>query len=244
MSTADPTHTGMSTSLPLSREIGLLMAALSTVFGVLYLLGLGVNLTTSGAVYPSGSDVKAVSAGIALLWNLALVTMFTALRREARPDRAILAEVALVFAILVCGASCASWFAGMVVFPRLSDTLDPGLAAVFDPYNPSSFTYSLEHLAWGLFFGIATMLAAVTFEAATSSRWLRASLMLTGLLSLAHFVGVVSNSPLLTSFGYVSWGVTLPVASAFLAVMFRHRLAEGSKGAASQATLARGSAQD
>jgi uncharacterized membrane protein len=228
MSTPGPINNGTSTSFRLSRKIGAITAVLSTVFGVLYLLGLGVNLTTSGSVYPSGSDVKAVSAGIALLWNLALVTMFTALRREARHDRAILSEVALVFAILVCGASSASWFAGMTVFPRLSDTLDPGLAALFDPYHPGSFPYSLEHLAWGLFFGIATILAAVAFEAATTSRWLRASLMLTGLLSLAHFVGVVSTSPLLTSFGYVSWGVTLPVASAFLAVMFRHKLAKGT----------------
>jgi uncharacterized membrane protein len=225
MSAASLQDSGTSDSIALSRKIGFITAALSAAFGVLYLIGVGVNLGTSGSVYPSGSDVKAVSAGIALVWNLALVAMFTALRREAKPGRAIISEVALVFAILVCGASCASWFAGMTVYPRVSGSLDPGLAALFDPYNPVSFAYSLEHLAWGLFFGIAVILAALALESAASSPWLRGSLILTGLLSLAHFVGVISSSPLLTALGYVSWGVTLPVSSALLAAMFRRRLA-------------------
>jgi uncharacterized membrane protein len=94
------------------------MALSSTIFGILYLLGVGVNLITSGSVYPSGEDVKLISAVIALLWNLVLVVLFTTLRRETQPSRAILAEMALVFAILVCGVSCASWFAGLIVYPR------------------------------------------------------------------------------------------------------------------------------
>jgi hypothetical protein len=224
MSTSTLSRTGTLDAFKLSYQIGFVTAALSTVFGLLYLIGVGVNLGTSGSVYPSGSDVRAVSAGIAILWNLALVIMFTALRREAKPERAVLSEVALVFAVLVCGASCASWFAAMTIYPRVAATFDPGLAALFDPYNPISFVYGLEHLAWGLFFGIATMLAALSLDPAASSPWLRGSLILTGLLSLAHFIGVVSSTAIPTSLGYVSWGVTLPIASALIAQMFRHRL--------------------
>ena len=59
----------------LSRTIGRAMALSSAAFGLLYLLGIVVNLATSGSFYPSGDDVKAVSAVIALLWNQVLVIL-------------------------------------------------------------------------------------------------------------------------------------------------------------------------
>ena len=79
----------------LSRTIGRAMALSSAAFGLLYLQGIVVNLATSGSFYPSGDDVKAVSAVIALLWNLALVILFVAVRREAEPSRSFFAESAL-----------------------------------------------------------------------------------------------------------------------------------------------------
>ena len=51
----------------MSRHFGLVMAIASTALGVIYLLGLGLNLATSGAPYPSGADVRTISSGIALV---------------------------------------------------------------------------------------------------------------------------------------------------------------------------------
>jgi len=79
----------------LSRTIGRAMALSSAAFGLLYLLGIVVNLATSGSFYPSGDDVKAVSAVIALLWHLVLVILFVAVRREAEPSRSFFPELAL-----------------------------------------------------------------------------------------------------------------------------------------------------
>lgn len=208
-----------SPSRPLSRKIGFATALLSSFFGLLYLIGIVVNLRTSGSVYPSGSDVRVVSATIALLWNLALVGLFTALRREAKPERAILSEIALVFAVLICGASVTSWVAGLMHVVRFAGSTDPAMASMFDPYNPASFSYLLEHLAWGLFFGLAAVVAGLALG--SSGPWVRGALLLTGLLSLGHFFGVVAANGFLISLGYLSWGVALPVASALLAAMFR-----------------------
>jgi uncharacterized membrane protein len=208
----------------LSRKVGLFMAGSSTFFGFLYLLGLGVNLFTSASFYPSGSDVKYISAVVAILWNLALVALFATLRREAEPSRAILAELALVFAILVCATSCTSWFLGMTAYPRFALTVDPGTAAMLDPYNPSSLSYALEHLGWGLFFGLTTVLAGLALEPRSTSNWLRWSLVVTGILSLGHFLGVLISNDAIAVLGFVSWGVALPISSALLAAMFRRKL--------------------
>lgn len=208
-------------SRPLSRTIGFATALLSSFFGLVYLIGLGINLRTSGSVYPSGGDVRIVSAGIALLWNLALVVLFTALRREAKPERAILAELALVFAILVCGASGASWVAGMMHVLRFAGSTDPAVVSLFDPYDPASFPYMLEHLAWGLFFGLAAIFAGLALRPSRFSPWVNGGFILTGLLSLGHFIGVVTGNESLISLGYLSWGVALPVACALVAGVFR-----------------------
>ena len=214
----------ISIEYSLSRKIGFEMALSSTIFGILYLLGIGLNLVTSGSVYPSGSDVRLISALIALLWNVVLVILFTTLLREAEPSRAILAEMALVFAILVCAASCASWFAGLVVYPRIAQVAGSALAALFDPYDGTSFAYALEHLGWGLFFGLSTMFAGLALQPG----WIRWSLLVTGFLSLAHFLDVILNQNVLIALGYVSWGVALPISIALLAGLFRHRQREMS----------------
>jgi hypothetical protein len=210
----------------LSRKIGLAMAASSAAFGFLYLLGLGVNLATSGSFYPSGDDIKLVSAVIALLWNLVLVILFATLRRESETSRAVLGELALVFAIMVCATSCTSWFIGLTAYPRLAQTAGPALASLMDPYNSSSLSYALEHLGWGIFFGLAALFAGLALGRNATSIWLRWSLVVTGVLSLAHFIGVTAANGVLSALGFVSWGVAFPISSALLTAMFRRKLKE------------------
>jgi uncharacterized membrane protein len=71
----------------MSRHFGLVIAIALTAFAVIYLLGLGLNLATSGAPHPTGADVRTISAGIALVWNVVLLILFASLRREAEPSK-------------------------------------------------------------------------------------------------------------------------------------------------------------
>ena len=212
----------------LSRRIGLGAALASSLFGILYLIGLGVNLTTSGSVVPAGNDVKAAAAVIALLWNVVLLVLFVTLRREADPSRAILAEVALTSAVVVCALSCASWFVGLTALVHLDRIADPALAGLLDPYTPGSLAYALEHLGWGLFFGLATLLAGMAFSAQGVSPWLRWGFMATGILSLGHFLGVIAGQAGLIALGFISWGVVFPLSCVLLALFFRRRIANSS----------------
>ena len=208
----------------LVRQFGLIAAITSAVFGVLYLLGLGLNLATSGSPYPSGADVRVISSGIALLWNIALLILFTALRHEAEPPRAFLAELGWIFAIQVCVVSCASWFLGLTSYPLLARSVDPGLAELANPYNPSSPAYALEHLGWGLFFGLAAVFTGVALRAGEGAGRLGRFMEATGLLSLMHFLGVILRSEPLIWLGFIAWAAMLPASSAIAAGFFRRRL--------------------
>jgi uncharacterized protein (TIGR03382 family) len=48
--------------------------------------------------------------------------------------------------------------------------------------------------------------------------------VLTGVLSLGHFLGVLLASRELIILGYISWGIAFPLACALLALMLRRRL--------------------
>lgn len=208
----------------MSRRFALVMAIASTALGVIYLLGLGLNLATSGAPYPSGADVRTISAGIALVWNVVLLILFASLRREAEPSKGFLAELGWVFAIQVCVVSCASWLLGLTSYSLLARADDPRLAELMNPYNASSMAYALEHLGWGLFFGLAAGFTGLSLRSGRGPDALAWTLVLAGALSLAHFLGVIVQSQPLIWLGFLAWGVLLPLASALAAGMFRRRL--------------------
>ena len=208
----------------MARRWGLAAAIASTAFGLLYLFGLGINLVTSGSPYPAGADVRTLSAGIALAWNVVLLILFAALRREAHPSKEFLADLGWVFAIQVCVVSCVSWFLGLTSSPLLAQRGSPDLAELANPYNPSSPAYALEHLGWGLFFGLAAVFTGRALRNGELTRSLGRFLEAAGLLSLLHLVGVVVRNEPMTWLGFIAWGVLLPVSSAIAAGYFRRRL--------------------
>ena len=209
---------------PVARRWGLAAATASTAFGLLYLLGLGINLVTSGSPYPAGADVRTISAGIALAWNVVLLILFAALRREAHPAKEFLAELGWVFAIQVCAVSCVSWFLGLTSSTLLAQGGNSELAELANPYNPSSPAYALEHLGWGLFFGLAAVFTGLALRNGEGTRSLGRFLEAAGLLSLMHFIGVIIRNEPMTWLGFVAWGAFLPASTALAAGYFRRRL--------------------
>ncbi len=222
--TTEPGAIEFEGTIRLARRWGLAAAIASTAFGVLYLLGLGLNLATSGSPYPSGVDVRTISAGIALAWNVVLLILFAALRREAEPSRCFLAELGWVFAIQVCVVSCVSWFLGLTSYSLPVGGPNPVLAGLTNPYNPSSPAYALEHLGWGLFFGLAAVFTGLALGNGEGTRTTGRLLQAAGLLSLMHFIGVIVHSEPMVWLGFIAWGAFLPASSAIAAGYFRRRL--------------------
>lgn len=203
------------------RRVLFWMAVMTTVLGALYLLGLVGKLIVDGTVHSvSSQGVQIISATVGLLWDVALLILFAALRRQVARRRRLFAELALIFMILVCATSSVNWFAQLAIVPKLDPAGESALAALLDVHSSTSLAYALEHLGWGLFYGLAAIFAAVSIAGSRLESWIRWLLLASGALSLMHFAGVVLAYPLLSDLGYVAWGLLLPASTTLLAVRF------------------------
>ena len=203
-----------------TRQIAYWMALLATLLGGLYLLGLVGRLIINGSVHAvSGAGLQSVSAVVAILWDVALLVLFAAFRREYSTGQPLLAELALSFMILVCATSTMNWFIQLAVLPRLPAG-EASTLALLDVHNELSITYAMEHLGWGLFFGISALCAAGIIQGSGRLAWIHWLLIASGGLSLLHFVGVSVASPFLSDLGYVAWGLLLPLATGLIAPSF------------------------
>ncbi len=205
-----------------ARALVRVMAIFATVLGALYLLGLAGKLIVDGSVHSTSSPaVQSTSAVVALLWNVGLLVLFVALRRQAARSERLLSELAAVFMALVCATSSINWFIQLAILPRLRGAGDATMLALLDVHSELSLSYAVEHLGWGLFFGLAALCAGLAMRGDRLELWIRWLLLASGTLSLLHFIGVIAGSTLLGDLGYVAWGVLLPAATALLAVRFK-----------------------
>jgi hypothetical protein len=194
-----------------TRRVLYWMALVATILGALYLVGLVGRIIVNGSVHAvSGGGVQLVSAVVAIAWDVVLLVLFAALRRAHAGQHPLLGDLALIFMALTCVTSSINWFVQLAVLPRLGS--DAAALAVLDVHNELSITYAVEHLGWGLFFGLSVLFAAALLRG--SIRWL---LVASGVLSLLHFLGVIVASPFLGDLGYIAWGVLLPAATGLLA---------------------------
>ncbi len=164
--------------------------------------------------------VQNISAIVAILWNMSLLAMFAALRRQFAGSRAVFAEIAFVFMALVCAISSVNWFVQLLVVSRITRVGESVLLALLDIHNGISLTYAMEHLAWGVFYGFAAILAAIAISGGKLGIWIRWLFAAGGALSLVHVVGITTGNSALGDLGYVAWGILLPMTTALLVVRF------------------------
>jgi hypothetical protein len=205
-----------------TRQILLITAIISTLFGILYFLGLMGKLIVDGSIHATSSPgISMVSAAVGLLWDSTLVILFVALRRQITGNRTILAELGLAFMILMAAGSSTNWYVQLTLVPKIAQTGDAAALALLDIHNVGSVMYAMEHLAWGLFFGLATIFMALAIDGGKIETWIRWLLIACGIMSLLYLPGILIANQVLIDLGYYAAGVILPIATALLAIRFR-----------------------
>jgi hypothetical protein len=205
-----------------AQHIVYLMAVLATLFGVIYLLGLAGKLIVDGTVHSASSpSVQMASAVVGILLDLALLIMFVGLRWQVSGASAIFAELAAVFMILVCVTSTTNWFVQLAIVPRLAGSGDASLLALLDVHNETSAMYAVEHLGWGVFYGLATILMGIAIRGGRLENWISWLLLAGGTLSLVHVVGIVIAKQAISDLGFLAWGLLLPATTLLLAVRYK-----------------------
>ena len=204
-----------------ARQILLLTTTLSTLFGVLYFAGLMGKLVVNGSIHATSSPaISMVSAAVGLLWDITLVILFLALRRLIPGSKMIFAELGSVFMILAAAGSSINWYVQLTVVPKIVQAGDANTLALLDIHNIDSMMYALEHLAWGPFFGLATIFMAAAIEDGKIETWIRWLLIASGVMSLLFVPGRLMGSQVLIDLGYYAAGILLPVTTTLMTVRF------------------------
>jgi hypothetical protein len=205
----------------IAQQVVFLMAVFSTLLAVLYLFGLAGKLIVDGTVHSTSSQsVQAISAVVAILLDITLLIMFIALRRQVSGSNVIFAELACVFMTLLCATSTINWFAQLAILPRLVSLGDTAIALV-DVHNSSSIMYAVEHLGWGLFYGLSTIFMAIAINGGKVENWIRWLFIAGGVLSLLHIIGIITLNFTISDLGYIAWSVLLPITTTLLAIRYR-----------------------
>jgi hypothetical protein len=81
--------------------------------------------------------------------------------------------------------------------------------------------YAMEHLGWGLFYGLATIFMALAIEGGKIGTWIRWLFIVGGVMSILYIPGIMIANQFLIDLGYYAAGVLLPVTTVLLAIRFR-----------------------
>jgi hypothetical protein len=205
-----------------AQSVLFLMAVFATILGFLYLIGLAGKIVVDGSVHSvSSPGIQTISAIIAILLDLSLLILFIALRWQISGKNLVFADLAAVFMLLVCATSTINWFVQLTLVPRIAQAGNAAWLALLDVHEDLSIMYAIEHLGWGLFYGLATIFMAVALGGSKLENWVRGLLIVGGTLSILHLIGIIIASPFLADLGYLAWGVFLPVTTLLLAVQYK-----------------------
>jgi hypothetical protein len=204
-----------------ARQILLLTTTISTIFGVLYFVGLMGKLVVNGSIHATSSPaISMVSAAVGLLWDITLVILFLALRRLVTGSKAIFADLGSVFMILLAASSSLNWYVQLTLVPNIAQAGDTNTLALLDIHNVDSVMYALEHLAWGLFYGLAAICMALAIEGGKIETWIRWLLIVGGVMSILFIPGRLMGNQVLIDLGYYAAGVLLPITTTLMTIRF------------------------
>lgn len=199
-------------------------AILSTIFGFLYFIGLMGKLIVDGSIHSTSSPaISAFAAAIGLIWDVTLVILFIAIRHQISGKNQIYADLGVVFMSLLAACSGINWYVQLTLIPKLALTGDTAALALLGISNVNSLMYAMEHLAWGLFYGLATIFMGLAFGSGKVESWIRWLLIIGGVMSILFIPGYMISNQLLIDLGYYAAGVLLPITTILLVIRFGKR---------------------
>lgn len=209
----------------MAKRIAYLTAVFTTILALLYLLGLAGKLIVDGTVHSTSSQgIQTISAIIAILLDLSLLILFTGMRRLISGKNSLFADLAVVFMTLTCATSSINWFVQLAILPKIVQGGNSTMIALLDIHNTSSLMYAMEHLGWGIFYGLGLIFMGVAIGSGKLESWIRWLSLLGGSLSIIHVFGIIAGSQVMGDLGYIAWGVLLPFTTLLLAILMKRNM--------------------
>jgi hypothetical protein len=203
----------------LACQFGFWSALLFTLTGIGYIAVVGGFIAMHGLILPPVGPIQTFGGVITILDAQLLLVLMASIHETTPARTRILSGLALIFTALFDAMVGINRFVQLsVVHQRLAAGETEGISW-FLAYGSHSAMLALEILGWGLFLGIACLLAAPLFSCGKLGQAIRWLFALYGILGLLAAVGFATASPI-AAVGFFGWGLVLPVTTALLAVSF------------------------
>lgn len=204
-----------------ARRFGIASSASVTGLGLAY----GVTLLVGLASLASPADVIAdpmftILELLILLMAPAMIGMMVAVHAWAAPQTRPVAVAALTLMAIAAAITACVHFAVLTLSRHAAFQAAPWDRVL--SFRWPSLAYTLDILAWDMFFALAMLAAAPLFAGSRLARVIRALMIAAGLFALAGLAGVAANDMRIRNVGIVGYGGLFPVVAALLAILF-HR---------------------
>jgi hypothetical protein len=203
-----------------ARSFGILSAAATVILLVAYAVTLVVGLLSlKSPQEPIGDPMFTILEILIIVMMPAMVALMVAVHAWAPTHAKTLTLTSVVFMGLLAGMTSIVHFCILTLSRQPEFSGQSWLPLVLS-FNWPSVVYTLDILAWDIFFPLSMLFAAPVFGGSRLAGWIRVLMIASGVLSLAGLSGVVSGDMQLRNIGIVGYvGVFLVVAT-LLAVLF------------------------
>ena len=197
--------------MSLVKRIGYFSSYGLFLIGVVYVMVVAAGIFQAGSEDPITDPILAVMEILTLLSAPFIIAVMASVYETANPERKVFGLLALTFAGVMAGLTCAVHFIALTA----------GRQTGFTVLEWPSTLYAVELLAWDVFLGLSLLSAAFVFIGSgirSAARW---ALIAAGTLSLLGAIGPIVGDMALQRIGIIGYGLGLPIAALMLSRVFR-----------------------
>jgi hypothetical protein len=206
----------------LGRVAAWAIFSVSVIYTVTLVLGF---LSLKSPQEPIGDPYLSILELLIILMAPFYVVSMIAVHAYASPEDKAYSFTALAFMILMAGITSSNHFVILTVSRQIEST-GSTLAPLLFSFRWPSVAYTVDILAWDLFFALSMLFAAPVFKGGGLQTAVRYLMIASGVLSLIGLFGVplaimnVGYWFSVRNIGIVGYAVVAPVAFLLLAIVF------------------------
>jgi hypothetical protein len=212
---------------PAARRLGIYSALIVIVLLVAYAVTLTVGLLSlDSPQQPIREPLFFILEVLIILLSPAMVALMVAVHAWSPIRTKTLSLSAVVFMALVAAVTCSVHFVILTV-SRQPAFMDMAWGPLLFSFQWPSVAYALDILAWDVFFALSLLFAAPVFSGSRLALFIRALMILSGILALAGLSGVVTGDMQLRNIGIIGYvPVFLMICCLLAALFFRAKPSE------------------
>jgi hypothetical protein len=189
---------------------------ISVVYAVTLILGL---LSLKSPLDPIGDPYFTLLELLILLMAPLMVVSMVAVHNYAPPESKAYSLTALVFMVLLAGLTACVHFVILTV-SRQIEAAGFTWAPLFFSFKWPSVFYTLDILAWDIFFPLAMLFAVPVFKKGGLEAALRTLMVVSAILSFAGLIGVPLANMSYRNIGILGYAGVAPIVFLLLGILF------------------------